>query len=75
MGWVCHNRKSGSQVKVLVCQVSDMMDIWCGPSAVSRGQVEMRSGAWERDLGRICRSGRIYFSKRIASKTVLNAEI
>ena len=48
-------------MKVLVCQVSDVMDVWCGPSAVSSGQLEMRSGAWERDLGWIYRSGKDLF--------------
>lgn len=49
-GWVWPNQKLRSQENVLLCQISDMVDLWCETSVVCRGQVEMSSGAWERDL-------------------------
>lgn len=72
---MCHNWELGSQVKGLACQVYEMMEVQCGPPAVSRGQLEMTSGAWERDLGWVYKSGINYQGKNITAKTGLNAEI
>lgn len=47
---MCQNWKLGSQEKVLIYQMPDMVGVWYGPSAVSSGQEEMSSGAG-RDLG------------------------
>lgn len=49
-GWVWPHQKLRSQEKVLLCQISDMVDLWCETSALCRGQVGMSSVAWERDL-------------------------
>ena len=62
-------------MKVLACQVSEMIEVQCGPPAASRGQVKMTSGAWENDLGWIYKSGINYQGKNITAKTGLNAEI
>lgn len=51
----------------------DGSPVW--PPAVSRGQLEMTSGAWESDLGWVYESGINFQGKNITAKTGLNTEI
>lgn len=45
---MCHNPKLGRQEKVLIGQVSDILDLWYGTLAAISGEREMSSGDWGR---------------------------